>query len=119
MGEVIRKTVKRDSAPPPRPLPSRKPPSASNLPPAEVAAYSSDFGAVPGDQCTDDEANVSPYEDEGNIIPAKRFRGLAGSSRNDRDHREYAKRSRSVGPSNLIRARTVLVSGAFWWIQVC
>ena len=101
MGDVIRKTVKRDSAPPPRPQPLRKLPLASHLPPAEAAAYASEFGAAPADQVTDEEANVSPFEDDGGILPAKRFRGLAGSSRSDRARHNSGKRSRSVGPTNM------------------
>ena len=101
LGDIVRSVVRRDSAPPPRPVPSRKLPATSNLSSAEVAAFSSEFGVVPRDQSSDDEANVSPFEDDGNVIPAKRFRGLAGSSRSDRARRECTKRNREIGPSNM------------------
>ena len=83
-GDLIRKVVKRDSKPPQREQPPRKLPAASCLSQAEAAAYASEFGAAPREPISEDEANVSPYEDDGAVIPRKRFKGLAGSSR---DHR--------------------------------
>ena len=44
---------------------------------------------------SEDEANVSPYEDDGTIVPRKRFKGLAGSSRDHRSAEHSAQRKRT------------------------
>ena len=44
---------------------------------------------------SEDEANVSPYEDDGTIVPRKRFKGLAGSSRDHRSEAHATKRKRA------------------------
>ena len=67
---------------------------AAGLSQAETAAYASEFGAAPPDPMSEDEANVSPYEDDGSVIPRKRFRGLAGSSRDLRSEVHATKRKR-------------------------